>query len=170
MPSRLDARTKIAAGCGRQAIHVETLGLHRTWMLNFSGHAGSGAVAPICGIEQRRHVTPEPSPQRPPTTSSGWCGRGGAVCENIQHCCVRRHSEFSVRKSAIPDFIQFFEAVGCHAPGMTLVASDAQRPRRTYDHRLREHVVLAAPWPLPSTFRSRDLPFPPGDAVDFVPS
>ena len=63
--------------------------------------------------------------------------------------CVRRHSEFSVRKSAIPDFIQFFEAVECchHAPGMTLVASDAQRPRprRTYDHRLREHVVRCGP-------------------------
>ncbi len=62
--------------------------------------------------------------------------------------CVRRHSEFSVRKSAIPDFIQFFEAAECcHAPGMTLVASDAQRPRprRAYDHRLREHVVRCGP-------------------------
>ena len=55
-------------------------------------------------------------------------------------CCVRRHSELLVRKSDTLDIIEVFRGAG-NPSGMTAAILDASRTRRTYDHRLREHVV-----------------------------
>ena len=58
----------------------------------------------------------------------------------IDPCCVRGHSELLVRKSGILDIIEAFRSAG-DPSGMTAAILDASLTRRTYDHRLREHVV-----------------------------